>query len=485
MKFKILVYLAIACLLFSCENEDDNNNATLIGDEAFSHSESTVDNNGSGVTINFSEDDKNIEIITNDVQSGEYSIAQQSLKSTSATLIANITYTDGNTEYTGTSGSVTLTNNEGILSGEYDATLESEDNVTIEISSGSFENIEVPEYYLNSESDIIDTTNMCLVQLTELIEQEYILDAVYSNTTAAPNTNWSDLYTHEQTTSTEKIAEIWNKAWDIIRQCNLLLISTENVIPDEATANEIKAQALSIRSYANFFLLKWFEAIPIFTDLKWDENTAQAESEEVLDFIENDVLAALNMINSYNTLGLKNPINRYFTSLLLSRFYAYRGNYNDLSNFTYIIIESGVYTISPFNQIFSINSTETFWGFTKSDNEVFNSFFNKGEYIPAMRLTESILLNAEAQYGMGNITEATSRINIIKDRNQETELQEVSSDDIYNMYIQELSKEGQSYEIAKRFEKLESLNIEEWRLILPIPQSAIDKYPGLRQNTGY
>jgi len=486
MKSKTLVILILVSLLYSCETEEDNNATTLIGNETFTPTESTINNNGIGVSINFYDDDKNIEIITSDVQSGEYSITQQSLKSNSINLFANIIYTDGDVEYIGTSGSVTLTNNEGILSGVYDAILESEDNVIIEISSGSFENIEVPAInYLTSENDIIDTTNNCLVKLTELIEQEYILDAVYSNTTEAPNANWGDFYTHEQTSSNEIITEIWNKAWDVIRQCNLLMISTENIISDDVTANELNAQALSIRSYAYFFLLKWFEAIPIFTELKWDENIEQQPSGEVKYFIINDLLTALNIISSDNTLNLTNPVNQHFIRSLLSRFYAYSENYNESSEFSNNIIESGYYSLNSTNNIFANNSTETIWGFVKSDNNVFNNFFNKGEYIPVMRLTESILLYAESQYRLGNIIEATNSINTIKDRNQETNLQEASSDAIYSMYMQELSKEGQLYEILKRFEKLGPLNISEWRLILPIPQSTINKYPTLAQNPGY
>ena len=337
---------------------------------------------------------------------------------------------------------------------------------------------------LETEADINDTLIYCYSKLSEYNELLYLFDAVYSNTFPAPNASWSDIYNHSALTDNPKILMLWSNAFDIIYKINLVIHSAEIIIADQQTQNKIIAQAKAIRDYLYYNLVNWFGPVPI--EYGTAESVIQRNSvDEVLAFVKQDVTDASQSLPMSWPVQDKFRIPQSFAKALLSRVFLLTQSYNEALNPTQQIINSGMYALSADITNFTSGSTEIFLGFEKRNNIEFNTFFDKGSFVPVIRYTESFLIEAEALFSTGNTPGAINYVNMLNSRRGLPTVSSLTSDALFQHWNTELVKEGNMFIVLKRYGKALNLVQSPHRLVLPVPQIFINNNPNLTQNPGY
>lgn len=504
MKYIHILFIAIIICFSACKKSDDSiselptETKVIVDGTSFSPDENIALKTGDGLVITLRGEEKSITIKANDYISGTYDIIPQSGKTS---LFATITYKDANNTYKGTAGSFIIVKIEGnLISGLYNAKLTSEEGNSINIEEGSFAKIRTVSL-IATESAINDTLLLCYLKMKEYVELAYVFDAVYSNTIPAPSGVWTEIYNHTQSQSpeNEKIVDLWEKAYKIIRMTNLIIESSEQQISGESVRNSIIGQAKAIRAYLFYNLLSWFGEIPLENELS-DTLLFRSTLTEVFTQIKEDAAIANNLLPQSWTGADDFRIPKSFLSGLNARINltdfrvpvtwptppGYPFSFSEAISSSLQIINSSSYTLSNQSNRFTGSDPEIIWGFEKSNNTEFNSVFTKGTNIPVLRLTEVYLIMAEALYRSGNMNDAVTYINQLNLRNGNQPVSSLMSDDIFQHCNAELSHEGSSFVTLRRFDKAMALvNNRLERLLLPVPHSAIISNPYLTQNIGY
>jgi uncharacterized protein (TIGR02145 family) len=341
------------------------------------------------------------------------------------------------------------------------------------------------EIIIETEAAINDSLNICYSKLYDYIKFAYLFDAVYSNNTTSPGSFWNDIYNHTQSPTNEKVLRLWSDAYDILLRANLIISSSQQVITDAQSRDIIIAQAKAIKAYLYYNLLTWFGEVPVETGIS-ESIIPRNTVDEVLTQIKSDATdAGLSLPLSWTSPD-NFRISRSFANGLLARAALYGKNYNEAGNPTAQIINSGQYMLETSANIFTASSREIFFGFEEGSDAEFNSFFTKGTYVPAMRYTESILTNTEVQFGLGNSSGAVSYLNLLKSRSGMPTVTSITEGDILQQWNTELNQEGGMFITLKRFNSaLSIVGGQQFKLLLPVPQSKLTNNPYLTQNPGY
>jgi hypothetical protein len=107
------------------------------------------------------------------------------------------------------------------------------------------------------------------------------------------------------------------------------------------------------------------------------------------------------------------------------------------------------------------------------------------------RYSHVLLAKAEAQFNLGNTSDATALVNQVRERAGLDPLTTVTADDIYWERGHELLWEGFRRQDQIRFGKwtgawtLHEATNDENKKLFPIPQIQLDANPNLVQNPGY
>ena len=133
--------------------------------------------------------------------------------------------------------------------------------------------------------------------------------------------------------------------------------------------------------------------------------------------------------------------------------------------------------------------------------------FQGGRDYIAMRLADTYLLLAEAQFRQGKIAEATSTINVVRKRaawpGKQTAMEITASEMTFDFLMEERAREltgeqtrwldlkrwGNLIERVKKYNPQAAPNIKDFHVLRPIPQNQIDRAEGgassFPQNPGY
>lgn len=95
---------------------------------------------------------------------------------------------------------------------------------------------------------------------------------------------------------------------------------------------------------------------------------------------------------------------------------------------------------------------------------------------------------AEANIGLENTNQALKYLNQVRKRNGGDQIDGSSNvqSALQNEWKKDLGNEGLYFSVLKRMDKAkEILNIEDYKLLFPIPQRELDMIPNMKQNPGY
>lgn len=350
----------------------------------------------------------------------------------------------------------------------------------------------------NTENDIRESLNEAGELVEGLMRHIAYFDAAYANVTREPNDDWRVIYNHNIGSDHSKITKIWDDAYNVICKANSVLASLGNntLATTQKRKNTYAGTSYTYRAYAYLLLSQWFGDVPL--DLEGNgkdilfNNIPRSRLEAVLDQVEDDLQEAIKIVPAADD-------NYELARLLLLRRRMLLKDYSSALDFAGDLVNSGDKNIG------SGILWKRFWAPpVNSDIEQLT------DTALLISLADEVYLYlAECHSQMGDENKALEYIHLIesfykKDLNADGLVNAddltISSDNLiyvwrdhYNSYDYVMQLEisagniaGQQMSALIRFSKAEGiLGIPDYKTLLPIPQSAMEKNPSLTQNPGY
>ncbi|MFO7370932.1 MAG: RagB/SusD family nutrient uptake outer membrane protein [Bacteroidales bacterium] len=138
----------------------------------------------------------------------------------------------------------------------------------------------------------------------------YTMDAVRGDEVWNSSQQWYLEYDNLNSPGTIDIGDqwIWRDNYHVVNRANFVLSKVDGVTMPEASYNQIKGQALFLRSLAYYHLATYYQTVPLFTDYAAysDLSTMYAPNstqDEVFDQIETDLTLAMELLPSRDEGG--------------------------------------------------------------------------------------------------------------------------------------------------------------------------------------
>ncbi|MGS2741847.1 RagB/SusD family nutrient uptake outer membrane protein [Sinomicrobium sp. M5D2P17] len=376
--------------------------------------------------------------------------------------------------------------------------------------------------------------------------------------------NQVDAITFYTNSLTPEIATInsafWQPMYVYINNANGILEGIEASSISESLKKQLRGEAKFIRAFCYFYLVNLFGDVPIVTTTNFEENRLLSRSsiEEVYAFIINDLKEAEALLSEdYSSSGGERiQPNRWTSKALLARVALYNENYSDAEQYaTDIINNTSLFTLLPdLNDVFLANSKEAIWqlqpwedGRTpevsfviqstppvfyalqselldafQPDDERRKSWVNSitgdngiwffpykykdlsgtlSEYSMVFRLAEQYLIRAEARAMQGDLSNAITDIDVIRERANLSLIANtnpgINQDDLLEAILHERRVElftewGHRWLDLKRMGRADKVlgpikgaNWQPTDVLYPIPLTELEANPNLIQNPGY
>lgn len=369
----------------------------------------------------------------------------------------------------------------------------------------------------------------------------------------------SQFYLNTVTPANTYVSNWWSHAYSIIYNANDIIKGIENSdVLDSEDKDHFKGQALFVRAYMHSLLVNIYGDIPFITTTDYIENNSVSRwsSAEVNENIIKDLVMAVELLeNTGNPSGEKVLPCQSAARALLARMYLYTENWELAEAIATQVISN--FDLEPnLNDVFLKESSETIWQFKPSLTlkntqeavrlivqsvpgqnyaltESFMSAFEMGdlrkdfwtnsisdtnntvildyaykykaglsetesiEYSIIFRLAEQYLIRAEARAKQGNIADAQSDLNEIRNRAGLGNTTAISESDLLEAILKErrielFAEQGHRWFDLKRTNNISNVlsvikpNWKESNNLLPIPENELITNPNLLpQNSGY
>lgn len=165
----------------------------------------------------------------------------------------------------------------------------------------------------NTESDLQEAIIACYNRIRlegTYARVGYTLDAVRGDEVWNSSQQWYLEYDNLNATATDEIGNLWpwRDAYHVVNRTNFVLSKIDGVKMSEDSYNQIKGQALFLRSLAYYELATYYQTVPLITDYASysDINTMYAANntqDEVFDQIEKDLTTAMQVLPSRDKGG--------------------------------------------------------------------------------------------------------------------------------------------------------------------------------------
>lgn len=360
----------------------------------------------------------------------------------------------------------------------------SEADITINLTD------EDPERF-RTEAEVLAGLAQAYDLFEEFVEYSYLFDAVYSNTIASPSTDWDAVHNHTLTASNEKVLKLWEDAYELIYLSYNVWDNAHLV-----TSQNLNGQGEFFVAAAYLQLMNWFGEVPLEFHYAAEENPLFATTEEISDLLIDLLTVGENNLSSTKIQDSNGNfiVTDDLAKALRLRVLIFEDDYAQIRATATEVIESGDYTLSEETDDFNPADPEVFWVFEKSSGTEFSSLFPKGDYVPLSRLTEMHLLDLVARVNLGetsnDLTEQILYGLLFRNDPISTPGPPYSAneilDHVYQLYSDEMYFEGIDFATMKRLgDPITELGIQDFQLVLPIPQAVLDNNENAVQNPGY
>jgi hypothetical protein len=330
-----------------------------------------------------------------------------------------------------------------------------------------------------------------------------------------------DIFMNQQQETNTTIKSFWESAYQQIYYANAIIHGAEqSTALADNDKDQIKGEALLLRSLIYFYLQQLFDEVPYTTSLNYEHNRqlSKMETSHLLELLELDLTEAIGLLeDEYRDVERIFP-NRKAAQLMLARVYLHQGNWAMAEETAQSVLLSPLYQFqTDINAVFHKTGSHILWqlkpqnsgdavseasfyyftnsapnsfvltqdlvqAFAEEDlrrqnwmtEVVFNedSWFrpdkyksrenNAEEYSVVFRLAEVSLLMAEALGRQERYEEALPYLNATRERAGLTALTALSGDDFFNELLAERRREffseaGHRFLDLKRFGRLGDL----------------------------
>ena len=165
----------------------------------------------------------------------------------------------------------------------------------------------------NSESELEEAIISCYNRIRlegTFARVGYTMDAVRGDEVWNSSQQWYLEYDNLNSPGTIDIGDmwIWRDCYHVVNRTNFVLSKVDDVDLSEDSYNQIKGQALFLRSLAYYELATYYQTVPLITDYASysDINTMYASNntqDEVFDQIEADLTTAMQLLPSRDEGG--------------------------------------------------------------------------------------------------------------------------------------------------------------------------------------
>jgi len=212
-------------------------------------------------------------------------------------------------------------------------------------------------------------------------------------------TQYREISSKDLSASNGSASALWGSIYSMSYIASFLYEGLPNIEIAQSEFDEITAAASFLRAYAYFVGVYTFGGLPIVTTTDVDANRVipRATFEETLDFIEEDLLYALDKLpeESFNSGDATNGA----VKALLARFYLYKEQWSDAERFATDVID-GIGTADyileeDFENVITDFSTESILEIVYSANDnpgtstnfsINNLFVGRREIIPSSEM---------------------------------------------------------------------------------------------------
>lgn len=354
-----------------------------------------------------------------------------------------------------------------------------------------FDNISENSYF-SSEENLKAVLNGIIIKMHSFIQRQYVFDAVFTNTVSSASlaqfSELKSIYEHNLTSSMNTPYDLWSSAYQAISNNNVLIEGANG--SNQEWYEKYLYIAKTYRAYMYLNMINLWGDVPfvISSDLS-NINPSRTPQNEILNFIIDELEKAyLHLPES----GNQRDCSKYFAKAVQAKAYLYMKEYKKALECTQIIINSGKYSLSnDISSIYTGGSAENILEWLNSENNLskaFKELVQKGNNIGVVRYAEILLIAAETNMKLGNNTQSIHYLNQVRKRNGRSLLNDLSSieEALLNEWKEDLLNEGVYFSTLKRLGKATTvLNIPEYKLLMPIPESEISLNQKIKQNPGY
>ena len=330
-------------------------------------------------------------------------------------------------------------------------------------------------------------------------QQLVMLDGILSDDADCQITNlpapWCDLDQFKITPTNSIVENIWKSHYTSILHLNRMLMSLNGIPGDDV---DLTAQIRAFRAYLYLELHTYFGALPITEKLLMYPSTSRSSADETRRYIKTELTAAAAKLSAVQPATRPWYMTPSAANMLLARIALMEIDGSSAISYTEKVIATTKYALADSAQVFTAPmSKEIIWDMTANMTSPFKDYFTRGglkvDFCPAIRYTETYLLNAMGHILYGSFSEANKSINVIRTRGKKPAITLTTLDELRNeldaLYKEELYREGFRFARLvlhqKAQEVLGSKGYEERNAQMPIPMSVLEAYPGFIQNVGY
>lgn len=288
------------------------------------------------------------------------------------------------------------------------------------------------------------------------------------------------------------IADIWGLPFKTIRNANVVIDICNQI--NNADTDPYRAQARLLRAYAYINLVTGFGDVPLMTEVNMNTEyyPARAAKATVLDFIQQDLEFAAAHLPANTTS--KNFVTKWAATALLAKTALLKNEFAKALEYSASVIGSGNYALeTDAGSVFQdAGSKELIWTNMDALAGEFKTYFYSRTIFPTIRYAEVLLINAEANIRIGNLTAAQNTLNQLQARSSRipVALNDNNKLDQLNLVIKaEASREGYHFATLVRTglaaAELASFGFRTHHALLPIPERELIVNPKMVQNPGY
>jgi starch-binding outer membrane protein, SusD/RagB family len=183
--------------------------------------------------------------------------------------------------------------------------------------------------------------------------------------TTAPNAN-ADPFSINVIPATSPVISnnLWRWPYNYIYQANALIegLASSTSISDDVQ-KQLTGEAKLLRALCYFYLVNLYGDVPLITSTDYLLNSSLRRTpvDEVYNQITADLEDAYSKLTPVYPSVAKGRPNKWAAGALLCRVYLYRGEWARAEAVASEIINSGMYTLEPLNNVFLLTSNETIW----------------------------------------------------------------------------------------------------------------------------